>query len=313
MTMTLFFRTLKTDNSITKFTAMKFIITTLSLFACLQTFAQVKLTKGSTSPQFALSKQPRFTSFASDGGDYFVITKTERFQNIHTLINTDQAGNIISSKDIQLNMGVVNNTFDGKEVLVVGNTPYLFVENHVKDGGKNTFTARKIDNNGNVAATGATIGSIDITKMSNPGSWYVSMSPDKKHVAVISISPYEKNIAQQIQYFILDQDLKETAKGQFTFAGNTKQIGVYNFLASNTGNLYIISEDYDKTYKLPVIYAYKQGGQRAIIPVMAADPDIKNFSYTASVNADGNLIIGGYTQKRNLFGRRPGSYRNLFV
>ncbi len=277
---------------------MKYFILSVSLLACISTFGQVKVTQGNNSPQFALSKQPSFTSFGTENADYFVIKRTESFENINTLIIADKNGNISAAKDIRLNMGIISNTFDVKNLLVVGNAPIIFVENHIKDGGKNIFVAHIVDHNGKVSDTGVTIGSMDFTKMSNAGEWYAALSPDKKHVAVIAVSPYEKNTAQQFQYFILDEAMKEVSKGQFSFAGNAKQIYIYDFLTSDKGDLYIVSEDYDKSYKLPVLYKYTPDGQPTIIPVMMAEPDLKNLTYTTKVSPAGDLIIGGYVQKR---------------
>jgi hypothetical protein len=279
---------------------MKYLVLTLSLFAGISAFGQVKVTQGSNSPQFALSKQPVFTSFGTNTADYFVIRRTEHMEKINTLITADKSGNL-TSNEIHINKGVFNNMTEVNNLLVVGNTPVAFVENHNKDAGKNTYTARTIDNNGNVNATGVTVGAIDFIKMNNPGDWYAALTPDKKHVAVIAKAPYEKNQPEQFKYFILDETLKEVSKGQFSFAGNTKEIGVFNFLASDKGDLYIVSEDFDKTYKLPVLYKYSQGGQPMIIPVMMADPDLKNLSYTAKVNPAGDLVIAGYMQKRKTF------------
>lgn len=280
---------------------MKYFLLILTAFTSLHVLGQVKVSQGSNSPQFVPAKQPGFSSFSTDEADYFVIKRSENFERINTLIVADKSGNITSSKEARVNMGLINNTFDVKELLVLGKKPLLFVENHNKADGKNTLSTRTVDKNGNVSATGPNIGSIDFQKMSNAGEWHISLTPDKKHVAVIGKVAAEKNTPEVFKYFILDEELKELNKGQFSFVGNPKPIVVSNFMASDKGDLYIISEEFDKSYKFPTLYKYSADGQTNIIPVMISDPGLKNLSYTLKVNPAGNLIIAGYMQKKSGF------------
>lgn len=280
---------------------MKYLLLILTAFTSLHVLGQVKVSQGGNSPQFSPSKQPGFNSFSTDEADYFVVKRYENFERINTLIVSDKTGNIISSKEARVNMGLVNNTFDVKDLLVVGKTPMLFVENHNKADGKNTLSVRHIDKAGNVSASGPNIASIDFLKMSNAGEWYVSLTPDKKHVALIGKVAAEKNVPEVFKFFILDEQLKEINKGQFSFAGNPKPISISNFLASDKGDFYILSEEFDKSYKFPMLYKYSADGQTNIIPVMVADPGLKNLSYTLKVSPAGNLIIAGYLQKKSSF------------
>jgi len=280
---------------------MKYLFLALTLLACSSAQAQVKVTQGSNSPDFTLNRQRQVTSFNTNDASYMVLTRTERFEKINTLIVTDKNSSINIAKEIRINMGVFNDTHEVVSLLVVGNTPVVFIENHNKASGKNTLTARMVDKAGNVSSTEMAIGSVDFTKITNSGDWYTSLTPDKKHVAVISKLPYEKNQPEQFKYYLLDDQLKEVSKGQFSFEGNTKKISVFDFMASDKGDYYIISEDYDKTYKFPILYKFSEGGKGNIIPVMMADPDLKNLSYTSTVNPQGDLIMAGYTQKNQTF------------
>jgi hypothetical protein len=276
---------------------MKYFLLTLSLSASLSAFSQVKVVQGSNSPDFQTPKQIKFSSFSSADLDYFVFKRPE---NVNTFIVADKTGNITVDKDIQVIPGVMGNSYEVQNLLVVGSTPYVFVENHVKDGGTNTMVARTIDKSGNISASGVTIGTVNFTKLSAAGDWYTCLTPDKKHVAVISRPAYEKGQPEQFNYYILDEQMKETTKGQFTFAGATKRIGVSGFTASDKGDIYIIAEEFDKTYRFPVLYKYA-GGTASIIPVMMADPGLKNLSYTYKVNSAGELIIAGYMQQKKTF------------
>lgn len=280
---------------------MKYLFLTLALAGCINAFGQVTVSQGNNSPQFALNKQTGFTSFTTATANYFVISRTEDFEHINTFIVADKSGHIITDKEVRVNMGVFNNSSSVKKLLVVNETPVVFVESHNKAEGKNTLTVRTIDDSGNVTGNSTIIGTMDFVKMTNAGQWDIALTPDKKHVAVIGKAPYEKGGVNQFSYFILDDKFQVTGKGQFSFAGNTKNISIYDFLASDKGDFYIMSEDFDKSYKYPTLYKYTAGGAATIIPVMIADPGLKNLNYTTKVNADGDLVIAGYMQKKQGF------------
>ena len=129
---------------------MKYLFLSLSLVACMNTFAQVKVTQGDNSPNFAVNKQTTFTSFYTDKLNYFVIKHVEEFEKMNTLIVADKNGHIITDKDVRINRGVFNNPSSVKNLLVVNTTPVIFIENRNKAEGKNTLMAKAIDDNGNV-------------------------------------------------------------------------------------------------------------------------------------------------------------------
>lgn len=280
---------------------MKYTSLIICLLFTTTVFGQLKVSPGSNSSSFSVSKQPQFNSFTTVSNDYFIIKRTEQFEEINTLIIADKNGTIQTNKEIRVNQGMSNNSFDVVDLLVVGNKTVIFVENHVKAGGKNTLTAKIVDGKGMISPDGLTIGGMDFTKMSNAGDWYTCLTPDKKHIAVIGIQPHINGAPQQINYFILDENLKEISKGQFSFADYTKKIHLRQFLASEKGDLYIITEEFDKTYTYPVIYKFSADAKPMIIPVILADPDLRNFNYTAKVSAEGDLILAGYTQKKKNF------------
>ena len=280
---------------------MKYFLFSLALVMGLGAFAQVQVIQGNNSPQFSLSKQVDFTSFTTAKANYFVLKRTEHFEKINTLIVADKSGAIMTDKEIRINMGSFNNQTGVKNLLVINSTPVVFVENRDKGAGKNTLTASTIDDNGNINAASVSIGSMDFVKMSNAGDWYAALTPDQKHVAVIGKAPYEKGTAAQFSYFMLDDKLQVTGKGAFTFSGNDKNIYVMNFLASDKGDLYIIADDFDKSYKYPTLYKYTVDGTGVTIPVMIADPGFKNLNYIARLSPQGDLVLAGYMQKKSTF------------
>jgi len=280
---------------------MKYFLFSLALLRGLCAFAQVQVVQGNNSSQFKLSKPVGFTSFTTANANYFVLKRTEHFENINTLIVADKSGSIITDKEIRINMGSFNNQSGVKNLLVINSTPVVFVENRDKSAGKNTLTASTIDDNGNINTAAVTIASMDFEKMSNAGDWYAALTPDQKHIALIGKSPYEKGTATQFSYFMMDDKLQVTGKGAFTFAGNDHNIHVANFLASDKGDLYIIADDFDNSYKYPTLYKYTVGGTGIIIPVMIADQKLKNLSYIAGLSPQGDLVLAGYMQKKSAF------------
>lgn len=280
---------------------MKYYLYLVTLFVSTSAFGQVKVAIGKNSPQFVAKKQPTFTSYSTADNDYFIIGKEVSYQKINTLITADKTGNIITSQEISVNMGVSNNTVDVVDLMVFGNRSLIFLQNKSKVDLKNQLVAKVVDVNGNIAAEATPVASMDFLKLSNGGRWYTCVTPDKKHIAVIGLRPHVKGAEDIVNYYILDENLKETSKGQFSFAGYTKELSFEGFLASDKGDFYMTSYDYDKSYVYPVVYKFSVGGTPMIIPVMIADPTLKNLSYTSALNPQGDLIIAGYTQKKASF------------
>ncbi len=281
---------------------MKYFLFSLAMFSGVCAFAQVQVVQGNNSPQFNLSKQHDFTSFTTDKANYFVLKRTEQFENINTLIVADKSGSIITDKDIRVNMGSFNNQTGVKSLLVVDSTPVVFVENRDKNAGKNTLTASTIDDHGNINTAAVTIASMDFAKMSNAGEWYATLTPDQKHVAVIFKSPYDKGTPTQFSYFMLDDKLQVTGKGAFTFPGQDGRIYVANFLASDKGDLYIIKDEVDDNYKIPTLYKYTFGSATGVIvPVEFADQKLRSLNYVAGLSPQGDLVLAGYMQKKSAF------------
>ncbi|MEO6977728.1 MAG: hypothetical protein ABI113_05085 [Mucilaginibacter sp.] len=280
----------------------KYILTTIAVCAIAIAQAQVKATQGSNTQSYTAEQQPNFTSFSNNEADYFIVSRVERLEKRYTIIIADKTGNINTAADIRINPGTFNNNAEVKSVLVAGNTIAAFIQNKSKSDGKNTLTARVIDKNGILSNTDLPVGSLDFVKMGNAGDWYTTVTPDKKHIAVVGKLPHEKNMPDQFKYFLLDDNLKVTGSGQFSFAGYTKEIPVWNFLASDKGDLYIISEEFDKSYKFPVVYQAKAGSAAGnIVPVIIADPALRMLSYVSSVNPAGELVIAGYSQQKKSF------------
>lgn len=280
---------------------MKYYLPLIALFLSINAVGQVKVTIGQNSPEFVTQKQTSFTSYSTADIDYFMISRLNSFQKIHTMLTVDKTGTIITSKDVTVDMGLWNNRFDVLDLVVVGNKSLIIFQNQIKASLKNQLVAKAVDVNGNIAADGTNLASIDFLKMSKGGKWYISVTPDKKHMAVIGLNPHIKETSDLVNYYIFDENLKETRKGQFSFAGYTKELSFETFQVSDKGDLYMTDKEYEKTYSYPMLYKFSVEGTSTIIPVMITDPTLKNLSYTSDLSPEGDLIIAGYTQKKANF------------
>ncbi|KQR71147.1 hypothetical protein ASF92_07065 [Pedobacter sp. Leaf176] len=267
----------------------------------MSSIAQIKAIQGSNSSTFTASKDAELLTYKTAKSDYFVFQRTEKFNKITTLISVDKNGLLGSPKEIMVNPGVMGNMSGLTKVVAIGNGPIAFTDNQNKNEGINSLTARTIDGAGNLSSTGQLIATIRYTKILNAGRFRIAISPDNKKLAVLAISPHQKDVADEIEYFLFDENLKETSKGKFSFQGFTKELYIDEFFISNNADFYLTKIENDKTYRYPVLLQFSEKTGPSIIPVMISDPTIKNMSYTSKLNPKGELIIAGYTQTKSTF------------
>src|SRR3569833_2601870 len=173
----------------------KYLILTLAVLASIGAGAQIKVTQGNNSQPFKITKQPNFTSFSNDNANYFLMNRSEHFVKINTLVIADKTGNISTATDIILNRSIFSDA-EVSKLLVVGNTVVAFIENHDKKAGKNSLTARLVDDKGNKkknkSSTESAIGSIDFIKMTNTKKKQKTQTPKKKQNTKKKQKPHEK-------------------------------------------------------------------------------------------------------------------------
>lgn len=238
-----------------------------------------------------------------DDTNYYLLKNDENFENRNMLIVSDASGNISTIKEIGISTGTFSNNATLVKILQAEKSLVGLIETRSKASGKNTLSARFIDKNAVVSDADKPLLSMDFTKLNNPGDWYYASSPDKKHIAIVGLKPYEKNQPHQFIYVLLDENLKEISKGNFSANSKHNHIGIFNFLVSDKGTMFIVSEEFDNTYKYPVIYQVIAGkNECTTTPVVIADPTLKNLSYTSAINADNDLVLAGYYQQKKTIG-----------
>ena len=261
-------------------------------------FSQVTVSHG-TSQEFMLNnKNTNYLSYATSNSTYFIFRKTKFnvvFESYIALAN--QAGQLSPIRELAFNNGVINNSFEINAMDVINNELVVFVENRNKAEGKNFLSTRILDEKGYFTGAENPIASIPFLKMINPGKWFISVTPDKKHIAVVGKLPYEKGKPVQFQYYFLDNSFKQLSNGTFSDPSIVKDIYIEKFYASDKGEFYLIGNEYDKTYQYPVLYKASINSPKVTIKSLKIeDPSLKNIGYKSTMNANNDLILAGYTQ-----------------
>ncbi len=281
---------------------MKKLLLALLTFSSITASAQLNASMGKYT-QYTLLAQSRSTAYSNSDYDYFIINRKEAFDRINTVIAVDNTGVIKLVKDIRVPVGSFSDDHYIKNIVLAGKNLTAFIETRTKATGKNTLSMRTIDKYGNLSPESLTAGDFDFTKMGNSGSWYITATPDQKHIAAIAMLPHEKDKPNLFKYFFIDENLKVTAAGQFTDNSiGKKDLNVKNIYASDKGDLYIVSEEMEKGYTYPTVYkSAVELDHCTVLPVNFPDANAKNFNYMAAVNPTGQLVLAGYLQEKRAF------------
>jgi hypothetical protein len=275
----------------------KCIVAASIMMAVITGYAQVNVSVGDPG-NFGFKKRPTFWSFSTADHYYFVFRNTEFAKVTHTLVTADKEGNIEDVMELKFNIGVFNNFFNIVGVYALGSRVIVVMENPDKSAGLNKLTIRVIQG-GELSENEYKIGAMEFTKMMNQGNWFVAVTPDKNHLAVVGQMPREKDELNKYKYFFLDDSFKELSSGQLSFPDDTKRESFNNFYASDKGDLYLIENEFDKTYTYPKVYRASVSQPKGTIThVQPADASQKVMSYTTALDDAGNLILAGYYKKK---------------
>ncbi|MCE3283671.1 MAG: hypothetical protein K0Q66_2408, partial [Chitinophagaceae bacterium] len=259
--------------------------------------AQVKVELGNTA-DITFKKQPKVSSFVAGDKYYFIFKTSEGYNHTFNLAVADKDGHMDYPGEIKFNVGAFNNSFEINAFQAVGNKMLALVENRDKKAGQNRLTLKTVDERGALSATGTEIGSIAYEKMMKPGTWYSAVSPDKKHLAIVAQMPFDKGQPNHFQYYFLDENLKVVQTGKFDMQ-HEKELRFHSFYTSDKGDFYFITDDFDKSYRYPIVYKAKAGStETSVMPATLPEGSAKNLSYTASVNPNGDLLVAGYYQPK---------------
>lgn len=271
----------------------------LAIFTLAVITAQAQVTVVTGSPKlFNMAKQPAFSAMSRENEHSFVFKHTVNALEVYTLVTADNAGNIKEVKELKINNGVFNNASYITGVYLIGGKLVAVIENPDKTAGLNRLSLRLIEN-GEVSTKDIPVGAMEFEKLMNQGNWFVSVTQDQDHLAVVGQMPRDKDEPNRYKYFFLDASLQVTKKGQLSFPDDSKRVNFHKFHASDKGDLYLIETGIEKSYKyINVFKASVTGSNGSINAVQPADPSQKIMSYTSAVNEAGDLIIAGYYKKK---------------
>jgi hypothetical protein len=255
--------------------------------------AQVTVSHGN-SVAYQINKDAETSSFSTDANHYFIFNKTVAATHMYSMLVSDRAGNVNKVDEIAIKNGVFNNAFYIYKILGVGKKAVVLVQHLDKNGGKNTLLLRTMDNSGAVSETEIEAASLDYKKMMNPGDWYVYVTPDHNHLAIVGRQPLEKDQPDKFTFAFFDSDLKKINSGEFTFPLRDKKMRNIDFYASDKGDLYLVNNDYEKGAWAPEVFRLSVSNTTVTSSTILLTEPQKIFNYVGAVTKEGNLVIGGY-------------------
>ncbi|HEX6334771.1 MAG TPA: hypothetical protein VFZ78_11130 [Flavisolibacter sp.] len=278
----------------------KFLLVSAATCMILAAAAQATLVSGN-SQSFVIKKQPQVSVMSNDNEHYFVVRTSENPGFAHSLVTVDRSGNVSYAGTMKVNPGTFTNSMEIHSLQVVGNSLVALMENRDKKAGLNRLIVRLVDNTGTMSIKEEQVGALEYEKMMNPGNWFVTATPDRKHLAVIGQMPFEKGQQNQYKFFMVDASLKVIQSGKLSFPDDTKRMHFQTFAASNSGDLYLISDDFDKGYKYPVIYRASTTKPAGTITRMEfRDAADRLANYVTTIADNGDLVLAGYYKKKRV-------------
>ena len=272
----------------------------LAMFLSVIAWSQFKVIE-SEAVNYKMLGKPSVYGFAIDDATYFVVKQTQSVYETYDLMKVEADGDLTPAKELKFDVGTFKNMNSLNSFQAVGNQLYALVENRNKEDGLNTLSIREVDNTGIDEEVKVKVGAIPYTRMIDPGTWLSYVTPDQQHLALVAVYPKEKEQPQKGKYYFLDASLKIIASGDIAIGNEKKKNYAFQLLASITGDFFLINDEFDKTYRFPVVYT-KKATETAFteFPCIFNDP-IRNFNYQATVSPEGHLVLAGYTQPKQGF------------
>lgn len=266
--------------------------------------AQVISTSLGSQAPFKPTKRAKPLTFNIGGQRYF-FTRTYRSASMeYKLLSYNEQGNVVKNADVEIQRGIMNNSYSIDDIVQLDQKLFVLVEHLDKASGKNTLSARPLDNALNTDAETELV-TIPFEKMMNSGDNYPVVSPDKNMLAVVADLPFVKEQPGSMKIALFDKNLKKLGENQVTLPGeNTKNKSI-SVQVNNNGMVYIIRKTTgSKRSTLLTIYQYDgvKGGEVKEYNIAPALPT-QIYSYTTAINPAGELVVAGTsTQLQTLSG-----------
>ena len=269
-------------------------------FLCgLRAGAQFKVSVSAARP-FKPNAEKGFFSYSNEWNDFLLFKRIENTEQIFGLVMTDDADEILLTSDLRVATQVGDNHFTLAGLALAGRNLTAFVQSHNRVTGRNVMAMQAVDNKGGLTSEGMLVGYFDFRAPDDPGLWHIVSSPDRQHIALIAQLPHEQGKPQQFKYFFINENLTITHKGDFSIAGTENDpLRLRYFLASDKGELYLLTEGDARNFYFPAIYSVSvQTEQCNPMPLRGAGAgQMECGAFRAVVDAEGQLTVAGYLRK----------------
>ena len=277
-----------------------FLTIVFALTVCFGAMSQVSVSIGNTIGY--TFPDASYESF-SIGDEHFMSLRyydNEIKQVVFSLLKMDNDGSILSVRPIDVNPGLINDSYFMNSIQSFANKTYALIEHRSKVTGKNILVMRQIETIG-LSKDEKEIGFFPFDKILKPGEWDCSVTPDKKHLAIIGKLPREKDLPERFKFFFVDENLNVVKQGDITFPVEEKKLKSLSFMSSNNGDFYFINKEFEKGSYYPVVY--KTSISNTVVSKFEVIINVtqKVSDFTTTINSDGNLIIAGYYHEEKNF------------
>lgn len=261
---------------------------------------KLSLTKGG---QTAIDKEKSTEpfNFISNGDHYFMTKYFSKGIMNFEMKSFDSKGQALKNKKLEVSVGSFNNSFGIDDIVGMGTKVYALIEHLDKASGKNTLTARTMDNQGNIAESGVDVMSIPFEKTMNSGFNTSSVSPDAKTLAVVGELPFEKEQPAKFKIAVYDEQLKKLKEGEIVLPGENTKNKNMTPLVANDGTVYLIKKGITKKGETTLAVYQWSAGADVKEYTFELTPPLNIFTYAYTVNAANEFIISGTTYERKTF------------
>jgi hypothetical protein len=261
---------------------------------------KITLTKGGqTASDKEKGTEP--LNFISNGDHYFMSKYFAKGIMNFELRSFDGKGQPLTNKKLEVSVGSFNNSFGIDDIAGMSTKVYALVEHLDKPSGKNTMTARAMDNRGNIAENGVDVMSFPFEKTMNSGFNTSSVSPDAKTLAVVGELPFEKEQPAKFKIAVYDEQLKKLKEGEITLPGENTKNKNMTPLVANDGTVYLIKKTMTKKGETTLAVYQWSAGADVKEYTLELTPPLNIFTYTYTVNSANEFIVCGTTYERKTF------------
>lgn len=246
-------------------------------------------------------KNTETVNFIVNGDSYFIIKYFSHSIMNFELKSFDSKGSSLKNTKLEVKVGVFNNSYGIDDVVGMGTKAYALIEHLDKPAGKNTLTARELDNRGNISEAEVEVMSIPFEKTMNSGFNNSAVSPDAKTLVVVGEFPFVKEQPAKFKIAIYDQEIKKIKEGEITLPGENTKNKNMTVAVANDGTVYLIKKTLTKKGETTLAIYQWSAGSDVKEYTFELIPPVQITSYTYQINNNNEIIVSGLTNERKTF------------